>query len=123
MKRSILLALAFSCATGQWESKPAEQPASRRELSLLRITVVGSPQLGEALQQQGFEVVPHPPFRGDLLARYEDGVTKVSSDGYFVDELRGGDPQKLAERIAKSERIAQFVRNSGTVEQRSVPGM
>jgi hypothetical protein len=123
MKRSILLALTFSCALGQWESKQAEHPASRHELSLLRITVVGSQELGQALQEEGFEVVQHPPFHGDLLARYQGGVTKLSSDGYFVDELRGDDPRQLAGRIAKSERLAQFVRNSGTVEQRSAPGM
>jgi len=123
MRRLGILALTLSCALGHYESKPAEHPASRRELSFLRITVVGFPELAEALLEQGFTVVRHPALHGDLTLRFEDGVAHLRSDSYFVDEVRGDDPHELAERIARSERIAEFVRNSGTIEQRSFPGM
>jgi hypothetical protein len=123
MKRVILLALSLSCAVGQWKSAPAERPASHAELAALRITVIGPPELADAFAAQGFNVVQHAPFHGDLLARFFDGVLKVTSDGHFVDQVRGGDLRQLAEAIARSDRMAWFVRNSGTVEQRSNPGM
>jgi hypothetical protein len=121
--RTFLLALSCACAIGQWQSVPAEHPVSRAELSYLRVTVIGSAELAEALARQGFVVVEHPAWHGDLQLRFENGVAHLTSDGYFVDELRGEDQEQLAERIARSRRIAEFVRNSGTVEQRSVPGM
>jgi hypothetical protein len=123
MKRAVFLALSFSCAVGQWRSSPADHPVSHAELAALRMTVVGPPELADAFAAQGFVIVPHPPFHGDLLARYDGGILKVTSDGYFVDQLRGDDPQKLAEQLARGDRLAWFVRNSGTVEQRSNPGM
>lgn len=123
MKQVVLLALSLSCAVGQWKSAPAERPASRAELAALRITVVGPPELADAFAAQGFNVVAHPPLHADLLARFESGMLTVTSDGYFVDQLRGDDPRQLAEAIARSDRMAWFVRNSGTVEQRSNPGM
>jgi hypothetical protein len=123
MKRALFLALSVSCAVGEWRSASSDHPASRAELAALRMTVVGPPELAEALAAQGFAVVQHPPLHGDLLARFDGGVLKVTSDGYFVDQLRGDDPRQLAEAIAHSDRMAWFVRNSGTVEQRSNPGM
>jgi hypothetical protein len=47
----------------------------------------------------------------------------LSSEGYFVDQVRADDPQEIAARLARSERVAEFVRNSGTIEQRGTPGM
>ena len=123
MKPRILLALSCSCAVGQWQSVPAEHPVSRAELSHLRMTVMGPPELAAALAAQGFDIVQHAPYHSDLLARFDGGWLRVTSDGYFVDQLRGDDPLQLAEGIARSDRMAWFVRNSGTVEQRSNPGM
>jgi hypothetical protein len=121
--RLLLLSFAFACAAGEWESVPAEHPASRRELSFLRVTVVGPEALAQAMARQGFEVVSHPAYREDLTLRYADGLAVLRSEGYFVDQVRGDDYEQIAERLARSRRVAEFVRNSGTVEQRSVPGM
>jgi hypothetical protein len=121
--RCLLLACCFACAAGQWQSVPAEHPISRRELASLRMTVIGSDALAEALAQQGFTVVDHPAWRGDLELRFVSGVATIRSDWYFVDQVRGDDPRRLAERIARSQRIAEFLRNSGTIEQRGTPGM
>src|SRR5450432_3933548 len=117
MRRLLLFALSCACAAGQWESVPADRPASPRELSFLRVTVIGPPALAEAMTQQGFAVVSHKPFDGDLQLTFANGVATLRSDGYFIDELHGDDPQKLAEQLAHSSRVAAFVRNSGTVEQ------
>jgi hypothetical protein len=123
MRWLILLALSCACAAGQWESAPADRPASPRELSFLRVTVIGPPALAEALTQQGFAVVSHRPFDGDLELVFANGVATLRSDGYFIDELHGDDPVKLAAQLARSARVAAFVRDSGTVEQRNSPGM
>jgi hypothetical protein len=121
--RLLLLSCAFACAAGEWESVPADHPASQRELSFLRVTVLGPAPLAEAMARQGFEVVSHPAYRQDLELRYVEGLAVLRSEGYFVDQVRGDDYEQIAERLARSRRVAEFVRNSGTVEQRSAPGM
>jgi hypothetical protein len=123
MRWLILLALSCACTAGHWESVPSDHPATPHELSFLRLTVIGPPALAEALTQQGFAVVSHRPFDGDLELVFANGVAILRSDGYFIDELHGDDPRKLAEELAHSSRVAAFVRDSGTVEQRSSPGM
>jgi hypothetical protein len=120
---TILLAFACACAGGRWESVQAQHPATPGELAACHVTVVGSQPLAEAMAARGFTVVVHPAFRADLELRLQGGVATLSSEGYFVDEVRGGDPQEIAARLAGSERVAEFVRNSGTVEQREGPGM
>jgi hypothetical protein len=113
------IVLLASCAVGQWESPTAENPVSPRELSYLRTTVYGPQELAVAMAQQGFDVVSHAPYKGDLALVYEDGVGTLRSDGFFVDEVRG-DPNQVALQLAHSQRVADFVRNSGTVQQRDV---
>jgi hypothetical protein len=63
---------------------------------------------------------------GALPARLDGAgaiaLATLRSDGFFVDQVRG-DPAAIAEALAASSRVAEFVRNSGTVEQRQMPGM
>jgi hypothetical protein len=123
MLRLLLIISACACAVGHWESVPAEHPASQRELSFLRVTVIGPRELADAMARAGFQVVEHRAWKEDLELRYENGVATLRSEGYFVDEIRGDDVERIAQRFARSKRVADFVRMSGTVEQRSVPGM
>jgi sugar phosphate isomerase/epimerase len=123
LRRAAFLLLLSSCAIGTWESERAEHPATITELSACRVTVLADEPLREelerALAQRGFTVVGHPPYRGDLLLRAERDGARLTSDYYFVDEVRG-DADQIADALAESKRVAEFVRNSGTVEQRNI---
>ncbi|HEY2029743.1 MAG TPA: hypothetical protein VGH20_11105 [Myxococcales bacterium] len=131
-------ALATACATGEYRSEPAERPLTPREIAAHDLTVVDEGAQGglaeafmQALAQQGFRVVNHPPFHGELevtLATQPSpqgpvAVAVMTSDGFFVDEARAhldrGDAAAawLAKTLAISERMAEYVRNSGTVDQ------
>ena len=123
MRRCWPLLFSFACAVGQWESVPAEHPPTQHELSFLRVTVLGPPELADAMAQEGFQVVNHPAYKEDLELRYRNGVATLRSGGYFVDEIRGGDLDEIAYRFARSKRVKDFIVMSGTVEQRTVPGM
>lgn len=86
------------------------------------MTVYGPPELSQALAAQGFRVVEHEPYKGDLLLELApDGVATLRSDGFFVDEATGGDFQAIARQLAVSQRVADFIRNSGLPPQRQVP--
>jgi hypothetical protein len=123
MRRLFALVFVCACAVGQWESVPAEHPATQYELSFLRVTVLGPPELADAMAREGFQVVNHPAYKEDLELRYRHGVATLRSGGYFVDEIRGDDLDQIASRLARSKRVKDFVVMSGTVEQRTVPGM
>ena len=123
MRASAALLLVYACGVGRWESVPAEHPVSRHELSFLRVTVFGPPALAQAMAEAGFHVVDHPAWHEDLELHYAGRIATLSSDGYFVDEIRGDDPREIAQRLARSKRVADFVRDSGTVQQRENPGM
>jgi hypothetical protein len=115
--------LASACAGG-WQGERASRPVSRVELASCRVTVSGAEPLAgdlrEALAQQGFTVVAHPPYQGDLELRVAMGVATLTSDEFFVEEVRAPDARSMAEALAASKRVADFVRNSGTVQQRDV---
>jgi hypothetical protein len=119
--RSLLLLALLSCATASSQSPVAQHPPQPFELAALRVTVNGPPEMAAAMERAGFSVVSHPPYQGDLLLTYRDGVGTLRSDGYFVDEARG-DPNAVAQHFARSEPVTEFIRNSGTTEQRSLPG-
>lgn len=123
MRRCWPLLFCFACAAGQWESVPAEHPPTQYELSFLRVTVLGPRELAEAMAKEGFQVVNHPAYKEDLELRYRRGVATLRSGGYFVDEIRGDDLEQIAYRFARSKRVKDFIQMSGTVEQRTVPGM
>jgi hypothetical protein len=146
-----LAALLFACAAYRRDSAPAARPLTPPELAAYELTVdevkanADDASLAaslraavvDALVRAGFRVVDHPPFRDEwelqlsldpsaqgLLAR-----ATLRSDGFYVSEAQaeGADPgelaQKLAASLAVSQGVADFVRNSGTPQQRQTPGM
>lgn len=116
MKRLFLIGLA-SCAIGQWESVPADRPATRTELAAWPLSV-SDPALVARFEQAGFRVVTRPPYKGELRLSVENGMYTLRSDGFFVDQVSGPDAATL---LARSERVAWFVRNSGLPQQRQMP--
>ncbi|MCA1825861.1 MAG: hypothetical protein ABR567_01060 [Myxococcales bacterium] len=116
MMRLLLLLLA-GCAIGQWESVPAEKPATVAELAAWPLSV-RDPALAADFERAGFKVVDRPPYKGELELRVQGGVYTLRSDGFFVDEVSGAD---AAVRLAHSRRVAEFVRNSGLPQQRMLP--
>jgi hypothetical protein len=125
MRTLAILALTAACGVGTWKSVRADKPVTRTELQSSPVSV-RDPVLRGALAQAGFVAVERPPYKGELeLTAVGDAgerVASLRSDGYFVDQVRG-DPEAIARALAESSRVAEFVRNSGTVEQRNLPGM
>jgi len=140
---SAIATLAVACSGGQWVSHPADKPLSRAELSSRKVSILdqtSDPSLrtafARALAREGFTVVPHAPYHGDLevtlsVVRTSAGTVATAtlrSDGFFVDEAHslvvGIDDaaDALARTLAVSERTAEFVRNSGTPQQRDATG-
>jgi hypothetical protein len=138
-----LATLAVACSGGHWLSQPADKPLSRAELSSRNVSILdqtSDPSLRtafvRALAKEGFTVVPHPPFHEDLevtlsVVRTSAGTVATAtlrSDGFLVDEAHsfvdGIDDaaDALARTLAVSERTAEFVRNSGTPQQRDATG-
>ena len=70
-------------------------------------------------------VVDHEPFKGHLevtLTHEADSlVATLRSDGWFVDEAVGKDVESLAATLAVSQRLTDFIRNSGLPQQHMVP--
>lgn len=124
--RRVAAALALvACAhAGHWPPRAAGHPATRAELQAWEVTAT-DPDLARALEQRGFRVVRHPPYKGELEAvlTREDAqlVATLTSDGLFVDEAVGSSPSELAGVLARSERVAEFIRNSGLPQQRALP--
>jgi hypothetical protein len=118
------LALVACAHAGHWPPRPAEHPATRAELQSYELTAT-DPELAGALSEQGFRVVQHPPYKGELEAALtrEDAqlVATLTSDGLFVDEAVGSSPAGLAATLARSARVAEFIRNSGLPQQRALP--
>lgn len=122
MKRQIaLLLFVLGCGIGSWQSVRAKHPATRRELAAYPVSVA-DPALREAMARAGFTVVERPPYKGELQLIVSGDTGTLRSDGFFVDEVHG-DPASIAEQLAASQRVVEFVQMSGTVEQRQMPGM
>jgi hypothetical protein len=121
MRPLAILLLLCACNVGTWKSVRAERPATRGELAAYPVTVA-DPALREPMARAGFNVVTRPPYKGDLELTIVGQVATLRSDGFFVDEV-SGDPEAIAQALAVSSRVAEFIRNSGTVEQRQMPGM
>lgn len=140
---SALATLAVACGVGHWQSRPADKPLTRGELSSRNLSILDQahdPALrmafAQALAREGFAVVAHPPYHEDLevtlsIERTPAGIVATAtlrSDGFFVDEARSSfdgietAADALARTLAVSQRTAEFVRNSGTPEQKSVTG-
>jgi len=131
MFRVWALVACLACAPqGHWPPRPAEHPPTRAELAFYELTVkVPDPSertaFARALAARGFNVVDHEPYKGQLEAvlTHEDHalVATLRSDGWFVDEAVGTDLDALAETLAVSQRVADFIRNSGLPQQHPVP--
>jgi hypothetical protein len=123
---------AFACAReAHWPPRPADDPPTQRELAFYELTVrADDPAEGaafaSALAERGFNVVDHPPRKGQLevTLTHEDHtlVATLRSDDFFVDEALGSTLQHLVDTLAVSQRVADFIRNSGLPQQRMTPG-
>jgi hypothetical protein len=121
----------LACAPqGHWPPRPAEHPPTRAELAFYELTVKAADPseraaFARALAARGFNVVDHEPYKGQLEAvlTHKDHVlvAALRSDGWFVDEALGTDVGALAETLALSQRVADFIRNSGLPQQHPVP--
>jgi hypothetical protein len=78
-----------------------------------------------ALAAKGFNVVDHDPYKGMLEVflthEGENLVATLRSDGWFVDEAVGKDVDTLAAILVVSQRLTDFIRNSGLPQQRMIP--
>jgi hypothetical protein len=127
----LLLTLVAACAPqGHWPPRPAEHPPTAAELGAYQLSVQApTPDeraaFAEALSQRGFQVVDHPPYRKQLeVTLTHEGATLVAtlrSDGFFVDEALGPDVASLVSTLALSQRVADFIRNSGLPQQHDIP--
>jgi hypothetical protein len=121
VRRALAIVLLLcACGVGSWRSVRAAVPATRAELAAYPVSVA-DPVLREAMARAGFTAVERAPYKGELQLFSDGQLATLRSDGFFVDEVRG-DPASIAEALAASSRVAEFVRNSGTVEQRSMTG-
>ena len=119
------VALLLCChPPAHWPPRPAEHPATRAELAAYELTVRGPPEFARALEDLGFRVVDHPPYHRQLevtLTREGDQlVATLRSDDWFVDEALGTSPEALARTLAGSERVVEFIRNSGLPQQHDI---
>jgi len=137
------LAALGGCAAGQWRSRLADNPLTRSEVSSRNLSVADATHdsmlhaaFVRALAREGFTIAAHPPYHEDLevtlnVVRAPEGVVAVAtlrSDGFFIDEARasldGADAAlaTLARTLALSQGTSDFVRNSGTPQQKGLSG-
>ena len=126
-----VLLVALACAApAHWRPRPAEHPPTRAELAVYELTVRAADPaeraaFAQALATRGFNVVDHEPRRGQLevvLTREDHTlVATLRSDGWFVDEALGAEVSALAQTLSVSQRVADFIRNSGLPQQQVVP--
>ena len=134
MKRALIALFAvavFACGPrGHWPPRPAEHPPTATELAFYELTVRDTAAderatFARALAAKGFTVVDHGPRKGQLevTLTHEGGtlVATLRSDDWFVDEALGGDVGALASTLAVSQRVTDFIRNSGFPQQHMVP--
>ena len=125
-----LLAVLACAPQAHWPPRPAENPPTAAELAFYELTVQAPERTEQAafraaFAARGFNVVDHPPRKGQLevtLTHEEQTeVATLRSDGWFVDEALGTDFAGLVETLAISQRVADFIRNSGLPQQHMVP--
>ena len=109
----------LACQPVAWKSVRAEKPATRAELAAWPVSVK-DPVYRAAMTRAGFNAVERPPYRKELELSIAGDLATLRSDGFFVDEVRGT-PDRIAEDLAASERVADFVRNSGLPQQQEIP--
>jgi len=131
MKGVVIALIALGCApTGHWPPRPAEHPPTAAELAFYELTVRAASAdertgFSQALAARGFNVVDHDPRKGHLevtLTHEGDSLVEtLRSDGWFVDEAVGKDLGALANTLAVSQRVTDFIRNSGLPQQHMIP--
>ena len=131
MKKICLLLAILACARqAHWPPRAAKDPPTPKELAFYELTVkAADPEERDAfassLSTRGFNVVEHEPYKGQLdvtlTQEHETLVATLRSDGYFVDEALGPDVDALTETLAVSQRVADFIRNSGLPQQHPIP--
>ena len=127
----VVVVLMSACGPrGHWPPRPSDHPATRAELGVYELTVRADSSaeredFARALSVRGFSVVQHEPRKGHLevLLTHEgrSAVATLRSDDWFVDEAVGGSLEGLAETLAVSQRVADFIRNSGLPQQHMIP--
>ena len=127
---AIAVALVACAPQGHWPPQPAARPPTPKELAYYEVTV-RAPSADEqaafkqALAARGFTVVDHAPYKGQLevTLTHEPGtlVATLRSDDWFVDEALGPDVETIVETLAVSQRLTDFIRNSGLPQQKNVP--
>ena len=131
MRRCVLLAAALACASsGHWPPRPAKIPPTAKELEIYDMTVHGDLEpdrtdFAEALSARHFRVTQesrHGHWDVYLTREGDDLVATLRSDGFFVDEAVGKDVVDLAHTLAVSQRVNEFIKNSGLPVQRNIPG-
>jgi hypothetical protein len=127
---TVAAALVACAPRGHWPPRPAENPPTPKELAYYEVTVrAPTPDeraaFADALAARGFTVVDHDPYKGQLdvfLTHEPDAVVAtLRSDGWFVDEAVGPDLATLVETLAVSQRVTDFIRNSGLPQQKNIP--
>jgi len=125
-----MVALAACGPPAHWPPRPADHPPTPAELAYYEVTPRAESQeertrFAQALSARGFTVVDHDPWKGQLeVFLTHEGDTLVAtlrSDGWFVDEAVGGSIAQLVETLAVSQRLKDFIRNSGLPQQRMIP--
>ena len=111
MRRLPLLLLLSACAP--------LNPATRSELASRDLTVRGDGALdvARALRQQGFTVVGHPPYRGELELTVVGHHATLRSDDFWVADAEGEDAASIARSLAASPNVASFIRNGSLPQQ------
>src|SRR3954463_12443251 len=132
MKRAVWMAAALACASpGHWPPRPAEHPATPMELEFYDMAVHADDPgeraaFAQELTARHFRVVPGKSRKGhwDVYLTHEGDqlVATLRSDGFFVDEAVGKDVVDLAHTLAVSQRVNEFIKNSGLPVQRNLPG-
>ena len=128
MRRTLLaLTAVLACAPpAHWPPRPASKPPTPAELAVYEVTARAADAaeretFARALAARGFKVVDHDPYRGnlELFLTHEAPqlVATLRSDGWFVDEAVGSTYEDLADTLAVSQRLADFIRNSGLPQQ------
>ena len=112
MRRPLLL-LLLVCACAPM------RPATRVELASRDLTVRGdgAAAVARALRDQGFTVVDHTPYRGELELIVSSKGATLRSDGFWVEDVQGDDAAAIARGLATSPNVASFIRNSGLPQQ------
>ena len=130
-RKAWVLALVACAHPRYWPSKPAGHPSTLAELQAYQLSVYGpTPEERNAFAQElaarGFHVVDHEPVVRRQLAvtLTHDGPTLVAtlrSDDWWVDDALASTPEELAAILARSQRVADFIRNSGLPQQHMIP--